>query len=812
MAVKLTDRASIPAVIKEMTIEEKGLMVNGGSHYGSRAIERLGIPAALFIDAGGGVNLRQYLADLRSKGEMKLENESVTFGSLSQLAFILDHVDDQQELNDEEREVLNRFLTWLKQTKVPSGDLPSCFPVNSLLASTWDGDVILSVARQVGREASAFGVDMLLGTTCINVQRDPRGGRGFECYSEDPYLIAELAPNYPRGVQEQGVCADVKHFAVNNQETNRKTVSVVISERAIREIYLPGFRACVEKGGVKNIMTSYNWINGVAASQNKWLLEDVLRGEWGFDGFVVSDWGGVYDRVRSIQAGNDLCMPRLKKQPFPEAVANGEITEAELDKAIERFLNVLVDMPVMKGRKFTDIDSEAAKKVAYDAAAAGIIMLKNENGALPLAKTARVSFYGKWSERFLESGIGSGRVHTNKTSSLIGATKALIGEENVLFEAVCANTDAVVVTVAAHGQEGADREDLKLPADEAAVLNRAIADAKTVGARVVLILNVAGPVELEEYLADVDAVFCVYFPGQEGAHAMSDMLFGDLNPCGKLAQTFPKHEYDIPSYGNFPGENNAVYYGEGIYLGYRHYDLRHIEPRFPFGFGLSYTDFELSELRLSKDEYFCEKQEPVTVTVRVKNTGKMAGAEVVQLYLRDVQSTQPKPVKELKGFCKVFLQPGESKDVCLTVDREKLCSYDEELHAWVCEPGMFEILIGTSAADIVLKAPLRVRCRNPYGYGRKTYYSVLAKDPRAVKAIVSHLPSADILTEDDIVRQTAYIDAVFTWEMAFKKYIVPKLPQYSEQQLTALLDEICAALSEIDITDAENRYRESEIF
>lgn len=811
MAVKLTDRASIPAVLAAMTLEEKATLVTGATSFGTAPIERLGIPAALFIDAGGGVNLRQYLANLLSQGQLQQPGgPSGNMESLSQLVYIMDHLEERDALSPEERELLDRFLAYLQEL-VPCGDLPSCFPVNSLLASTFDPDVVLRCARQVGQEASAFGVDMLLGTPCINIQRDPRGGRGFEGYSEDPYLVSRLAPNYARGVQEQGVLADVKHFAANNQETERQSIDERISERTLREIYLPAFRACVQEGGVKNVMTAYNYINGQACAHNRWLLEDVLRGEWGFTGFVVSDWGGVYDQVAALQAGNDLCMPGPRDiSPILRAVEDGVLPLERLDASVQRILEALVEMPVMRGRKARDIDSKAARQVAYDAAAEGIILLKN-NGVLPLAPTARVALYGHWNRRFLESGIGSGRVHTNKTSSLRDCVASIAGADHVLENEADDATDVIIVTVAAHGQEGADRESLSLDAPERAVLEQAKADAQRFGCRLVVLLNVAGPVELEDDLPRLDAVVCLYFPGQEGAHATADLLYGKINPSGKLAQTFPRHLYDVPAYYNFPGENKAVAYGEGIFVGYRHYDARHIEPLFPFGFGLSYTTFALSDPALRSETFRFDRDPWVEVSVTLRNTGTRRGKEVVQLYVSDEQSTLQRPLRELKGFAKVELAPGEARRITLRLTAEDLSFYDEQLGRWVLEPGWFTLYLGTSSRDLPLRLRLRADGPNPYAYGPGSQFAPMARDPRARAVILDVMPKGT-LAETQLARMTAYVAFSFTLQQAWEQKFRPLLTGCTPAEQEVIYREMCARLAEIDVTDQKAAYRETHIF
>jgi len=806
MAIKLTDRASVSAVMAEMTLEEKAALVTGVTSYGTAAIPRLGIPAALLIDNGCGVNLRQYLQELLSNGKLTSKNGIGTGPNrLSQMVNLFEHLNDRDGLAEDERELLEDFLAYLKEL-VPSGALPTCQPVASLMASTWDPTVIRESARVVGKEASAFGVDVLLGTPGVNLLRDPRGGRGFEYYSEDPFLISKLAPQYPLGVQEQGVLADVKHFAVNNQETNRKTVNAVASERVIRELYLPGFKACVQDGGVRNVMTSYNAVNGSFASQNKWLLEDVLRKEWGFKHFVVSDWTGVYDQVAAVEAGNDLCMPGPRDPaPIVEAVRNGTLAEAHLDQAVENILNALVEMPVMKGRKYTDVDPEEGRVAAYNAAKAGIILLKNENNTLPLDKDTHTAFFGDRCKKFEDSGVGSGRVITDKTTSLLDSAAVIAGQDKISFDAVNAATKAVVVTIFSAGQEGADRPDLKLSKEAQVLFHKAADAAQSCGAKVILVLNIAGPVELDGILERADAVLCVYFPGQEGARATADILYGRVNPSGKLAQTFPYHLYDCPTYGNFPGEDNVVMHGEGLFVGYRYYDSRHIEPMFPFGHGLSYTTFEFSDLRM-KDTFRFDEEDTFQVTVCVTNTGTRAGAEVVQLYLSDEVSTQLKVQKELKGFQKVFLQPGESRDVTIELNKESLSAFDMELKQWVCEPGWFTVQLGSSSRNILTTGRFKAVGKNPYAFGADSQYAKVVEDPRAVEILLANVPG---MTGEDIKKQTAFIAWSLTVEGAFRMHMESRIPADQRQQV---LERICAELGQLDVTDSDIRYEEKEIY
>ena len=495
--------------------------------------------------------------------------------------------------------------------------------------------------------------------------------------------------------------------------------------------------------------------------------------------------------------------------PIVNAVREGTLSEEKLNESVERILRMLVQMPVMRSRQEHDIDSEAARKVAYQAAAEGIILLKNDAKALPLRPDCTAAFYGAWKSRFIECGAGSGCVFTNKTSSLIDAARGIVGEARVLADTATDETDAIVVTIAAFGTEGADRQDLKLDTKERAVLERAIRDAKQHTCKLIVLLNVAGPVELGEYLPDIDALLCMYFPGQEGAHAAADILYGRVNPSGKLAQTFPKHLYDCPAFGNFPGEYDQVCYGEGIFVGYRYYDSRHIEPEFPFGFGLSYTTFSLDELETDAVEFRVDEQEQWRCRVRVTNTGSVPGQEVVQLYLKDEVSSLPRPEKELKAFEKVRLEPGESKVVTLSVSKADLEFYDEKLGRFVCEPGWFTVQIGTSSRDLPLSTRMRAIGKNPYAFGADTQFSTIAKHPQARHELLRHL-GADILNEQELRKRTAYISFSYTLRDAWEQDLRPLAADASDadQRFEAL----CCALSEIDVTDLRNAYRETEFF
>jgi len=729
----------------------------------------------------------------------------------------MNHLGDPDALPPEERKVLDAFLNYLKTVGPPSGEMPTSFPVASLLASTWEPEVIEEVGRCVGREACAYGVDMLLGTPGINIQRDPRGGRGFEYFSEDPCVVAKLAPSYVRGVQASGVCADVKHYAANSQETNRKTIDEHISMRALREIYLPGFKACVQEGGTKNIMTAYNWICGTAASEQKVLLEDILREEWGFDGFVVSDWNGVYNHPAAVRAGNDLRMPARpdEERALEEALENGTLSEADLDRACTRYLKVLCTMPCCTGKKFTEPDISASREAAYRAAAAGMVLLKND-GVLPLSKDSAVAFYGERSRRLRDSGIGSGRVYTAKIASLFDCAAKIAGEENVTFETVTKNTKTVVVTVEALGQEGLDRDSIRLSPEARASLRTAIDAAGKVGAEVVALLNVAGPVDLEEFLPDLGGVLLLYYPGQEGDRAAADILYGKVNPSGKLAQTFPRRIEDCASFLNFPGEYNEVNYGEGIYVGYRWFDVRGLEPRFPFGHGLSYTTFALSGISVDREVFFYETDPGITVSVRVKNTGAVAGAEVVQLYLEDPVSTLPKAPRQLKAFQKVYLAPGEEKTVSMTLTAEDFAAWDGKL-GWTVEPGRYIAHVGTSSRELPLRADLAVRGKNPYGYTMESRFAEVFRNREGRKALLGALPEGafpEQLLED--FAGYFFGGGVTNKRITVRSFLTsrcfPRLPGLSAEAKAQLLERAALAIAQVDSTDLAELVDENEIY
>ena len=745
-----TLKLSPEEILAQMTLEEKATLVNGASFFGLAGLERFDIPALQLLDGGTGMNFEQLFGDLYSRAEKETNSTNGMVGS-TVLTHVIDWYYEPEKLTEEELEV----RSWIEeQLRARTGRdyAPGCFPPGILLGATFNPDVVRTVGEALGAEARLFGVQILLGSPNVNIHRDPLNGRLFEGYSEDPCLVSTLAPELVKGVQKFKVAANVKHFAANNQETNRVGINETISERALQEIYYPGFKACVQEGKVETVMSAYNRINGVPCTESYKLLTEELRDKWGFEGTVLSDWGAVYHPVEAIQAGNDLAMPGpLPAEPIINAVNDGRLSMDVLDQAALRLLKTIaycLDSPyknvdsVSIGEKeipmwamntcgdgAPDLDAiyEATTVAAYESAAEGIVLLKN-NDVYPLGAEERILLTG--SENFLTCGTGSAGITTNRNTSFeecIGGT--YVGYDYD-FEAYCKQVRNVhiILTATVSGMEGNDRPHMRIAEADDLALRQLIDFKKEYGCKLSLVLNVCGPVDLRDYEADLDAIWCVFLPGMEGAHALADLMSGKRTPSGKLPITFPKRYEDTPTFLNFPGEGYEVNYGEGIYVGYRYYDKKKVVPAYPFGFGLSYTTFNIENCKADKEEF----EDELKVSLTVTNTGNFPGAEVIQLYISDETSMLPKPVKELKKFRKVFLQPGESKDVTFTLTKKDFMSFDMDYNEWLAEEGYYHILIATSSAETDIKGDIRVYLdtRSPYSYGfSSTVKTIFEKEP-----------------------------------------------------------------------------------
>lgn len=712
MATRLTKKEDIQRILDEMDIDEKLYLLAGRTVFSGGGNPKYGIPYPLFLDGGTGFNSEQMRMETVFKaieerdGILNPDNFKTSLDGFL-VTIDIDSKWKTPELFTEDEKKLYERSKEIADTIRPSDGIFGCYPSGMLLGATMNPEVVESCGEAVGREASACNIDVLLGTPNVNIHRDPRSGRLFEGYSEDPYLVSKLAPKFVSGVQSTGVVANVKHFAANNQETDRMGVNEIISERALQEIYFPGFKACVQ-AGCKTVM---------------------------------SDWGAVYHRKDALLAGNDVVMPGPREiSSLKSALKNHEISEDMVDEACKNYLNVVLDMPVVKGRKYDKIDPEYSMKRAYEAVIEGVTLLKN-NGILPFNLKSKVSFYGQRSKKFLEYGSGSAAVITTLSTNVFDSAAEIIGNEQVEFEKVNPDTSAIVVTVGVSGHEGADRTSMDICTDDKILLEKAISDGRNNDIPVVLILNIAAPVNITDYADSLDAIICIYIPGMAGGKAAADILFGKVNPSGKLPLSYPKRYADVPSSINFPGEYMEVNYGEGIYVGYRYYEKKGIEPLFPFGFGLSYTKFELTNL--SAPEVIHLDKNDFELKVDIENIGEYAGSEVVQLYVSDLVSTLDKPIKELKEFQKIFLESSERKTISFTLKKSDFSSYDSRLKEFVTEPGEFNVMIGTSSQDIHFTHKVLVVCENPYGLNEKIEISKLMTNETALKILKTHLPQID---------------------------------------------------------------------
>jgi len=704
-------------LLSRMTLEEKASMLAGSGWMESMPIERLGIPAIKMAD--GPLGVRSWA------GSSAVTNAAAN----------------------------------------PVKVLSTAFPSGIAMASTWDVGLVHKEAHAIGQEVKALGRDMILGPT-VNINRVPLWGRNFEGYGEDPYLSGQLAIAYVKGVQNEGVIPSVKHFAVNNEEFERHRIDAHISERALHEIYLPAFKAAVQEGHAWNVMSAYNLINGVHCAENSYLLTDVLKKEFGFKGFVISDWGSTYSTAPTVNAGMDLEMPGGPPMKAwmarPETLKSGNgdgwlvpgkvlaevkagiISEATINDNVSRILRVIFlsgifDHPhVASG----DPDTPEHRAIALQGATEGIVLLKNEGGLLPLdaTKIHSIAVIGPNAGIARTGGGGSSLVKSKyvvapldgikeKAGSGVTVNHALgVGMEGedsaqdtpearakALSEAVDAakKSDVAVVVVGRYPKlegEGFDVKTMDLPAGQ----DELIEAVEKANPRTIVVLNTGDPVTMTKWIDKTPALLDMWYGGQEGGHALSAILFGDANPSGKLPVTFPKSFEDSPAAANYPGKDLKVDYAEGIYVGYRYFDTKNVEPQFPFGFGLSYTTFAYSNLQIFTQVHLDKPVEKAgtmdyPVHVDIKNTGSRAGAEVVQLYIHDGHSKIDRPVHELKGFERVELQPGETKTVEFTIDRAALSYWSPEKRTWVADPGEFEVQIAASPRDIRLKEKLTLK-------------------------------------------------------------------------------------------------------
>jgi beta-glucosidase len=661
------------SLLAELTLEEKASLCLGSDFWHTAPVERLSIPAIMVSDGPHGLRTQPDEAD---------------------------HVGI-------------------------SGSVPAtCFPTACALASSWDPQLVRRIGAALGREARAQGVAVVLGPG-INLKRSPLCGRNFEYFSEDPLVSGVLGAAMIDGVQSQGVGTSLKHYAANNQETDRLRVSAEVDERTLREIYLAGFERAVIQARPWTVMCSYNKVNGVYASEHAWLLTTVLRDEWGFDGLVVSDWGAVHDRVAALVAGLDLEMPPnrgVSDAAIVTAVRTGQLDEHVLDTAVARVLG-LVDRATASPEPPPVLDADAHHALARAAATDCAVLLKNEDRLLPLRPSPgdTIAVIGEFARTPRYQGAGSSQVNPTRVDVTLNELRAGVPDgvevtfaagygldasdhdEELAAEAVALASRAEVVVAflglpAADESEGFDRSHMDLPANQRALLAR-LADANP---NLAVVLANGSAVRLSDWEQHAKAVLECWLSGQAAGGAVADLLLGAANPSGRLAETLPLRLEDTPSYLNFPGEAGQVRYGEGIFVGYRGYDALDRQVSYPFGHGLSYTSFGYADLTANVTGSHQDNDLVVAVTCRVTNTGDRRGKEVVQLYVRDPEASVARPVRELKAFAKVDLDPGEATVMEFTLAARDLSYWSTRVNDWVLEGGEFELAVGASSRDLRL--------------------------------------------------------------------------------------------------------------
>ncbi len=663
----------VAEILEQMTLEEKASLCSGLDFWNMKGIARLGLPSIMLTDGPHGVR------------KQDMEAEKIGLGNSIEA---------------------------------------TCFPTASMTASSWDPYLIEGMGEALGKECKQEDVAVLLGPG-VNMKRSPLCGRNFEYFSEDPFLAGTIGVGLVKGIQKMGVGTSVKHFAANNQEYRRFITDSEVDERTLREIYLTAFEMIVREAQPWTLMCGYNQLNGTYCSDNKWLLTDVLRDEWGFEGVVMSDWGAVHNRVEGIKAGLDLEMPGsggINDRKIIEAVESGELGMDDLDKVVARLIDLILKA---KERESFAYDKAEHHELARHIAAQSAVLLKNE-GILPLSKGLRVAVVGEFAERPRYQGAGSSQICPTKLSSLLDGLEEKgieytyyqgydetdnTSNEWLLKEAVkgVREADCIIVVAGlpdAYESEGYDRESMEMPTYHRALIE-AMADSEK---PVVVVLQNGSPVAMP-WADDVEAILECFLSGQAGGLATADLLYGDVNPSGKMAESIPYSVSDNLSSSWFAKDPYVVEYREGLYMGYRYYDKANKNVRYPFGYGLSYTTFSYDSIRCTYESISVEelKQSPMDVSIVVKNTGDIAGYEVVQLYVKAPQDKIHRPIKELKGFDKVWLEPGQRKEIIINLNARSFAYYDVKRGQWKVEPGEYKLCIGGSSRDLPLVHVLEIK-------------------------------------------------------------------------------------------------------
>ena len=751
-------KRDLKKIVSQMTLEEKAGMCSGLDFWHLKHVERLGIPEVMVSDGPHGLRKQD------DKG-------------------------DHLGMNDSIKAV--------------------CFPPAALSACSFDRKLVEEMGKTIGKEAQANDVSIVLGPA-VNIKRSPLCGRNFEYYSEDPYLAGEIAAAFINGVQSQHVGTSIKHFAANNQEYHRMSNSSEADERTLREIYFPAFETAVKKAQPYTFMCSYNQINGTFASENKWLLTDVLRGDWGFKGYVMSDWGAVNDRVKGLEAGLELEMPSsngVNDALIVQAVKDGSLKEDILDQAVERILRIIFEYADNRApQEFTmEKDHEEARHIAEES----MVLLKNDEQILPLKASEKVAFIGGFAKKPRFQGGGSSHINcfkiTNALDSVPSDAQVTYAEgfpadkdlydDALAAEAIktAAAADKVVIFAGlpdSFESEGYDRSHMRLPECQ----NRLIAEILKVQPNTVIVLHNGSPVEMP-WLNDIKGLLEAYLGGQAGGTAVANILYGKVNPSGKLAETIPLKLSDNPSYLNFGG-GEKVEYREGVFVGYRYYDKKEMDVAYPFGYGLSYTTFACSDLKISNENP--TDKDTITVSVDVTNTGNMAGKEVVQLYVKDCTSSTIRPEKELKGFEKVFLNPGETKTVTMELDKRSFAWYNTELHDWFAASGEYKLLVGTSSRDIHLEGRIHLNSSQelPMHVHMNTTLGELFRNPKtsetAKELIAKYISAMNVGEESSSEAASEAITEEMTEAMTDSMPLraLVSFGGYSREELTEIIEKL----------------------
>ena len=727
----------IKEILNSLTLEEKASLCSGVGLWQTRPLEDKGIPEIWMADGSNGVRIMKPVNQERKQ-------------DTSDFLKVTDLTQNSPTITNQYEAV--------------------CYPSGASLASTWDTELIEEMGEALGDECRYFKVNLLLAPG-INIKRSPLGGRGYEYYSEDPYLTGKVAESFIKGVQKTGTGTSIKHFAANNAETLRINMSSDVDERALREIYLAPFEIGVKNAKPWTVMSSYNKVNGVQMAENRELLTDILRDEWGFNGVVVSDWGGVKDRIKALEAGNDLDMPENQRsnQSVVDAVRRGILSEAVLDQSVERILELV--FKAKEQERFTDdMDFESHRNLSRKVAEESVVLLKNEKGLLPITKEKykKVAVIGAFAREPRYQGGGCTLVNPIRISRPYEEMEKLAGKnieltyakgyelkdetsDELIHEAEEAAREADIAVIfgglwVAYDREGFDRKHLEIDSSHI----RLIEAVSRVQKRVVVVLSNGDAVVMSPWLDHVGAVVEQFLVGETVGEALARVLFGEVNPSGKLPVTFPKRLEDTSAYPYFPGECSHHVYGEGIFVGYRYFDKKKIEPLFPFGYGISYTTFQYSAIRADRSQM--KDTDTVTVSVDVTNTGCVKGKEIVQIYVSDEKSRLKRPEKELKAFGKVELEPGETKTLTFTLGYRDFAYYDPEASDWVVEEGIFHIHAAANAGDIRQSIPVEVtEAKKKF---RRLYldsqHTAVFEHPMAKKMYLDFLVETGVIAADRV--------------------------------------------------------------